>query len=87
MGGELVGGVYGVHLGGAFFAESKFHRATDMSKVGLTHLAWRLRERGFGLLEVQYLTPHLEQFGAISVPNREYRNRLTAALALDCRLV
>src|SRR5439155_8469791 len=52
--GKLVGGLYGVHLGGAFFAESKFHRVTDASKVALVHLAQRLRERGFRLLEVQY---------------------------------
>jgi leucyl/phenylalanyl-tRNA--protein transferase len=83
--GLLAGGVYGVHLGGAFFAESKFHRVTDMSKVALTHLVWRLRERGFALLEVQYLTEHLAQFGVIEVPNKEYLGRLRLALELDCR--
>jgi leucyl/phenylalanyl-tRNA--protein transferase len=80
--GELAGGLYGVSLGGAFFAESKFHRATDMSKVALTHLVWRLRERGFALLEVQYLTEHLAQFGAVEIPHREYMARLRAALEL-----
>jgi leucyl/phenylalanyl-tRNA--protein transferase len=80
-GGDLVGGVYGVHLGAAFFAESKFHRVTDMSKVALAKLAERLRERGFLLLEVQYLTPHLAQFGAVEIPGREYEARLAAALA------
>lgn len=82
--GALAGGTYGVHLGGAFFAESKFHRVRDMSKVALTHLAWRLRERGFGLLEVQYLTPHLAQFGTIEIRHAEYMKLLRAALALKC---
>jgi leucyl/phenylalanyl-tRNA--protein transferase len=82
--GELAGGLYGVHLGGAFFAESKFHRRTDMSKVALAELVFRLRERGFALLEVQYLTPHLAQFGVVEIPDREYQRRLQAALALEC---
>lgn len=82
--GALAGGTYGVHLGGAFFAESKFHRVRDMSKVALTHLAWRLRQRGFGLLEVQYLTPHLAQFGTIEIRHADYMKRLRAALALKC---
>ena len=85
MGGALVGGTYGVHLGGAFFAESKFHRVTDMSKVALARLAERLRDGGFTLLEVQYLTPHLAQFGAIEIPGREYEARLALALARDAR--
>jgi leucyl/phenylalanyl-tRNA--protein transferase len=78
--GGLAGGVYGVHLGGAFFAESKFHRVTDMSKVALAHLVKRLRERGFALLEVQYLTKHLAQFGVVEVPHREYMRLLNLAL-------
>ena len=82
--GALAGGVYGVHLGGAFFAESKFHRVTDMSKVALAHLVGRLRERGFALLEVQYVTEHLEQFGVVEISHREYLRRLTLALELDC---
>jgi leucyl/phenylalanyl-tRNA--protein transferase len=81
---ELAGGVYGVHLGGAFFAESKFHRVTDMSKVALVHLVNRLRERGFRMLEVQYLTEHLSQFGVIEVPDSEYRLRLQDALSIEC---
>jgi len=81
---ELAGGVYGVHIGGAFFAESKFHRVTDMSKVALVHLVWRLRERGFRLLEVQYLTEHLSQFGVREVSDREYQVRLADALAVEC---
>ena len=82
--GGLAGGVYGVHLGGAFFAESKFHRVTDMSKIALTQLVWRLRERGFALLEVQYLTDHLAQFGVVELSHREYLRRLELALELDC---
>ena len=82
--GLLAGGVYGVHLGGAFFAESKFHRVTDMSKVALAHLVSRLRERGFALLEVQYLTKHLAQFGVVEVPHREYMRQLSLALELEC---
>jgi len=85
--GVLAGGVYGVHLGGAFFAESKFHRVRDMSKVALAHLVFRLRERGFALLEVQYLTEHLKQFGVVSWPAQRYERALAAALTLDCRFV
>ncbi len=81
--GALAGGLYGVCLGGAFFAESKFHRVTDMSKVALAHLVWRLRDRGFALLEVQYLTEHLAQFGVVEISNREYMTRLRTALELD----
>jgi leucyl/phenylalanyl-tRNA--protein transferase len=84
MGERLAGGLYGVHLGGAFFAESKFHRVTDMSKVALAQLVFRLRDRGFRLLEVQYLTRHLAQFGTISVPHATYLRILSAALALKC---
>lgn len=82
--GQLAGGTYGVHLGGAFFAESKFHRARDMSKVALAHLVFRLRERGFALLEVQYLTEHLSQFGTIEIPHKRYTAQLEAALGLPC---
>ena len=63
-GDELVGGLYGVHLGGAFFGESMFHRDTDASKVALVALVDRLRRRNFRLLDMQWVTPHLEQFGA-----------------------
>ncbi len=83
--GKLAGGTYGGHLGGAFFAESKFHRVTDMSKVALASLVRHLRERGFALLEVQYLTEHLSQFGTIEIPHREYLKRLEAALKLNCK--
>ncbi len=80
----LAGGVYGVQIGGAFFAESKFHRVTDMSKVALVSLARRLSDRGFRLLEVQYLTDHLSQFGVIEVPDAHYRQLLDAALRESC---
>jgi leucyl/phenylalanyl-tRNA--protein transferase len=82
--GALVGGLYGVHLGGAFFGESMFHRVTDASKVGLVALVDRLQARGFSLLDTQWTTPHLEQFGAIEIPRDEYLIRLAAALARRC---
>jgi leucyl/phenylalanyl-tRNA---protein transferase len=82
--GELAGGLYGVHLGGAFFAESMFHRRTNMSKVALAELVSRLRARGFALLEVQYLTEHLAQFGVIEISDRKYQARLREALELSC---
>ncbi len=81
-GADLVGGLYGLAIGGAFFAESKFHRATDASKVALVSLIRRLRERGFGLLEVQYLTEHLRQFGTIEILHRDYMSRLNKAMSL-----
>ena len=82
-GGELAGGLYGVHLGGAFFGESMFHRVTDASKVALAALVDRLERRGFLLLDVQWVTPHLEQFGAIELPRQAYLARLKRALAKD----
>jgi leucyl/phenylalanyl-tRNA--protein transferase len=82
--GMLAGGVYGVHLGGAFFAESKFHRVRDMSKVALARLVEHLRQRGFALLDVQYLTPHLERLGAVEVAHRRYMQLLDGALRLEC---
>ena len=78
--GQLVGGLYGVHLGSAFFGESMFHRETDASKVALVALVDRLRANGFTLLDTQWITPHLEQFGAIEIPKAEYLERLSAAL-------
>jgi leucyl/phenylalanyl-tRNA---protein transferase len=78
--GQLAGGTYGVHLGRAFFAESKFHRVRDMSKVALAHLVFRLRDRGFAMLDVQYWTEHLSQFGVQEIAARDYRRRLEAAL-------
>jgi leucyl/phenylalanyl-tRNA---protein transferase len=76
----LVGGLYGVHLGGAFFGESMFHRVTDASKVALVALVERLRAGGFVLLDTQWTTPHLEQFGAVEVPRKEYLRTLKEAL-------
>ena len=81
--GRLVGGVYGLALGGVFMAESMFHRETDASKVALAALVGRLRERGFTVLDVQYMTPHLESLGAVEITRREYERRLEQALALD----
>jgi leucyl/phenylalanyl-tRNA---protein transferase len=77
--GRLVGGLYGVRLGGAFFGESMFHRERDASKVALVHLVARLRRGGFSLLDTQFVTEHLAQFGAIEVPRREYKTMLRAA--------
>jgi len=85
--GELVGGLYGVSLGGAFFGESMFHRVTAASKVALVSLAERLRARGFTLLDTQWTTPLLETFGAVEIPRDEYLVRLEAALRLDCRFM
>lgn len=78
--GELAGGTYGVHLGSAFFAESKFHRVRDMSKVALASLVARLRERNFLLLDVQYWTPHLDQFGVTELDRNQYYGLLRKAL-------
>ena len=85
--GELVGGLYGVHLGGAFFGESMFHKVTDASKVALVALVDRLMRHGFRLLDVQWTTAHLEQFGAIAISRREYLRRLRQALTMDCRFL
>ena len=82
---RLVGGLYGVAIGGAFFGESMFHRATDASKVALVSLVERLRARGFVLLDTQWVTPHLRQFGAYEIPRREYLWHLEHALRLKCR--
>jgi leucyl/phenylalanyl-tRNA--protein transferase len=84
-GGRLAGGLYGVALGGAFFGESMFHRVTDASKVALVALVERLGRRGFVLLDTQWLTPHLERFGAHEIPREEYLRRLKDALDRDCR--
>ena len=80
--GELVGGLYGVSIGGAFFGESMFSRATDASKVALVHLVARLIAGGYRLLDTQFITDHLAQFGAIEVPRRTYRRMLATALGV-----
>lgn len=88
--GRLCGGLYGVTLGAAFFGESMFHRETDASKVALVHLAARLRKSGFQLLDTQFETPHLRQFGVVEVGREDYRERLAKAVRtpvqMDSRL-
>jgi leucyl/phenylalanyl-tRNA--protein transferase len=79
-GDELVGGLYGIALGGAFFGESMFSTATDASKLCLLHLVERLNARGFTLLDVQFVNDHLKQFGIIEISQAEYHRRLEAAL-------
>jgi len=78
---ELVGGLYGVSLGAAFFGESMFHSQRDASKVALVHLVQRLRDREFELLDTQAATEHLRRFGCIEVPAEDYLRRLKSALA------
>lgn len=78
--GRLAGGLYGLALGGAFFGESMFHHVTDASKVALVHLVARLRAGGFRLLDAQFQTEHLAQFGTQEIPRRRYRALLEAAL-------
>ncbi len=79
-GGDLVGGLYGVCLNGAFFGESMFSRATDASKLALAYLVARLRHGGFALLDTQFQTPHLARFGTEEIPRAEYLRRLDLAL-------
>lgn len=78
--GQLAGGLYGVAMGGAFFGESMFSWATDASKAALVHLAARLKRGGFKLLDAQFITPHLEQFGAQTLPRRIFQALLGLAL-------
>lgn len=78
--GEMVGGLYGVSMGGVFFGESMFSRETDASKVALVHLVARLKATGFTLLDSQFITRHLRRFGATEIPRGEYRQRLAEAL-------
>jgi len=82
--GKLVGGLYGVSIGGVFFGESMFSRVPDASKVALVHLVALLRRGEYRLLDVQFLTPHLARFGAIEVPRAEYRRLLGEALGYRC---
>lgn len=81
--GVLVGGLYGVAVGGLFAGESMFHRVTDASKVALVATADHLRQRGFTLFDVQWVTPHLASMGAVEISRADYRVRLAAALAVD----
>src|SRR3954470_12335456 len=78
--GELVGGLYGVSLGAAFFGESMFSRVSDASKVALVHLVARLRLGGYRLLDTQFVTPHLAQFGALEISRARYHRQLAEAL-------
>ncbi len=80
-GDELVGGLYGIALGAAFFGESMFSRRTDASKVALVHLIARLRLASFRLLDTQFITEHLRQFGAVEISRADYHSRLTRALS------
>ena len=80
---ELVGGVYGVTLGGAFFGESMFSRRTDASKIALAYLVDHLARRGFALFDTQFLTPHLASLGAVEISRAEYHGRLHEALQKD----
>lgn len=80
---DLVGGLYGVSLGGAFFGESMFSTATDASKIALVYLIARLKTGGYQLLDTQFITDHLKQFGAVEVPRATYHTNLRQALQLD----
>ena len=82
-GDELMGGLYGVTLGGAFFGESMFSRGRDASKVALVHLVARLVTGGFRLLDTQFVTEHLERFGAIAISRADYHRQLEQALEIN----
>ena len=85
--GTLAGGLYGVALGGAFFGESMFSRERDASKAALVFLVKRMNERGFILLDTQWVTPHLAMFGAKEIPRAEYMKRLKKATSMICQFV
>lgn len=83
--GALVGGLYGIAIGGVFFGESMFSRATDASKVALVALVERLRTSGFVLLDTQWTTNHLQTFGAVEIPRKEYLKQLKHGVQLDVK--
>lgn len=85
LSGRLVGGLYGVSLGAAFFGESMFHHVRDASKIALVHLVTRLKERGFELLDTQASTEHLRRFGCTDIPAEEYLVLLRKAISKDCQ--
>ena len=85
--GRLAGGLYGVAIGGAFFGESMFHEINDASKVALHALVMRMRERGFSLLDTQWLTPHLRTMGAIEIPRDVYQRRLKECVDDRCQFI
>jgi leucyl/phenylalanyl-tRNA--protein transferase len=80
---ELIGGLYGLAIGAAFFGESMFHRRTDASKMAMAHLVERLKAGGFELLDTQFLTDHLASLGGIEIPRAEYEDSLSRALQRD----
>lgn len=82
-GEALIGGLYGLAIGAAFFGESMFHRRTDASKMAMAHLVERLNEGGFQLLDTQFLTDHLASLGGIEITRAEYEDRLARALTMD----
>ena len=82
-GDDLVGGLYGLAIGGAFFGESMFHRATNASKMALAHLVARLNAGGFELLDTQFVTPHLASLGGVEIPRAAYEERLAQALLIQ----
>jgi leucyl/phenylalanyl-tRNA--protein transferase len=82
-GAELIGGLYGLAIGGAFFGESMFHRRTNASKMAMTHLVERLNAGGFVLLDTQFVTDHLASLGGIEIPRGDYEERLAAALLVS----
>ena len=84
---ELVGGLYGVSVGGAFFGESMFSRRTDASKTCLVHLVKRLNARGFSLLDTQFTTAHLERFGVIEIAKKDYLKLLEPAINADASFI
>ncbi len=80
---QLVGGLYGLSIGGVFCGESMFHRVTDASKVALAYLVARLKAGGYRLLDIQFVTPHLMQFGAVEIPRPDYKMKLENALMVE----
>jgi leucyl/phenylalanyl-tRNA--protein transferase len=86
-GGALVGGLYGVAVGGAFFGESMFSTMTDASKVALAALVERMNGRGYALLDTQYTTPHLETLGAVEIPRARYLELLRDAIGKQCTFI
>lgn len=85
--GKLVGGLYGLALGGAFFGESMFHTVRDASKIALVHLVARLKAGGFNLLDAQFITPHLASLGAIEIDREDYQMRLSVSLNLTANFL
>lgn len=83
--GQLVGGLYGVALGGLFAGESMFSRATDASKIALVYLVEHLRAQGFVLHDTQFITPHLQRFGAVEIPRARYQRALRQALQVEAK--